>query len=310
MRSVRLAAPAVASLAILLAITGVLRVPAVPGLPATPFLTLLLVPVLRVAMFLSGIVSVGGALLGGVIGDDARVLRLAVRSSVVYAIVSAAMSIVTLADVLATQWWQALNPTMLISFITQIDEGRYLMLQVVLGCSAALILQRVQHRIDATFAFLALLTSVCLPGFTGHSAAAVTHWLASTTMVFHLAAMNLWLGGVFVLLATQQLRTLASFSNVALASYIVLIASGVANLLARIGDWTAFWSDPYALVLAGKVLLVLVLGVLGWGQRRRVIAAASDANFAKAVQRVLAIEASLMLTAVVFAVVLARMANP
>ena len=310
MRFVRLLGPAAVSLVVLLPVTGVLQMPSVPGLPSTPLLTLLLVPVLRIAMFVSGAVAVGGALLGGVVDDDGTALRIGVRSAVVYALISAAMTIITLADVLATQWWQAMNPTMLVSFITQIDEGRYLMLQVVLGASAALILQRVQHRIDAAFAFLALLAAVSLPGFTGHSAAAVTHWLASTTMIFHLAAMNIWLGGVFVLLATRQVRTLTAFSNLALASYITLLLSGVANLFARIGDWQAFWSDPYTLVLGGKVALAGALGMLGWWQRRRIIASSPDTATAMSVHRVLAIEVPLMLSAVVFAVVLARMANP
>ncbi len=308
MRFLRLSAPAAVVFPLVLFASGVLTQRSEPGLPVTPFLTLLLVPVLRACMFICGAVAMGGVLLGGVLGDEARAIRIAVRSSLAYAGVSAALSVATLADVLASQWWQALTPRMLFSFMTQIDEGRYFMLQVVLGCSAALILQRVQHRIDAVFALVVLMAAVALPGFSGHSAAAASHWIASATMILHLEGVSLWVGGVIALAATREVRSLASFSTVALFAYAMLVIGGVADLLARIGSWADFWSDPYSLVLGVKIVLVWMLGVLGYRQRRRIAEGVEVSN--ALILRTLRVEVSLMLLAMAFAVTLARMANP
>lgn len=310
MRMLRIGGPALLVLLVATAATGELTVQVLQGLTSSPFLTILLVPLLRMAMFVSGATAVGGVLVGALLRADERVRRIAMRSSLVFAGACALLAVATLADVLAVQWWDALNPTMLWSFLTQIDEGRYLMLQVVLGCTAALLLSRTEDGVEAGVALLALLVAVALPGFTGHSTAALSHWIASATMVAHLLAMNLWVGGVIALIVAPDARTYLRFSPLALAAYVVLVLSGVANLVARIGSWSDFWHDQYAVVLGAKVLLFVVIGVLAAAVRRRLMSADADAPTMTVVRRLITIEGSLMLVAVAFAVTLARLPNP
>ncbi|MHB0928859.1 MAG: copper resistance D family protein [Candidatus Nanopelagicales bacterium] len=312
MRWIRVATPALLAFALALMASGVLSVRNLDALPTSPLLTLILEPVARALMFVSGSVAVGGALVGGVLGQDERALRIGGRSALVFAAASAVVALTALADLLAAQVWQAFDGTMLFSFVTQIDEGRYLMLQVVLASTAALIMAKVNHPIDAALGLGTMLVAVVLPGFTGHSSAALSHWMASASMLLHLAAMNLWVGGVIVLFAAYNAQALARFSRVAMAAYVALILSGLANLVTRIGDWGVFWHSSYLVVLALKVLLALALGAFAATKLRRTTALALEGGEAVAVimRRALGLEVTLMLMAVAFGVVLARMANP
>ncbi len=312
MRILRIAAPGLLTFAVALIASGVLSARTLDPLPTSPLLTLILVPVVRATMFISGTTAVGGALIGGVIGDDEAARLIGRRSALVFAAASAAMLVVNLADVLAVQWWQAFDTTMLVSFMTQIDEGRYLMMQVVLGGTGALVLSSVRHRIDGAIAFTLIMVAVLLPGFTGHSTAVFSHWIASMTMIFHLAAMDIWLGGVLVLLVAYNAQALVRFTPIALSSYVVLVLSGVASLIARIADWNAMWHSKYVVVLGAKVFVALVIGGIAAVKLRPTAAKALEGGEAVgvALRRTLAIEASLMLVAVGFGVTLARMANP
>ncbi len=308
MRIVRIAAPTVVAFALALVWSGVLAVRSLDGLPVSPFATLVLVPVLRLVMFMSGAVALGGTIVGTLLDTVDAARRIAQRSAVVFAAASAMLAVATLADVLATEWWNALDSRMLLSFLTQIDEGRYLVLQVILGGAAAVLLGRVAHRTDAAFVAVLLAIAVALPGFTGHSAAQTTHWFASLTIIVHLLAMSVWGGGVVALLASRAFHLARLFSPIALAAYTLLMLSGIASLGARVGDWNALLHDRYLVVLLGKVLVYLAIGVIAYRMRAHMFV--PDTPPASLVRRMLAVDVALMGVALAFAVTLARMPNP
>lgn len=311
MRLTRLLGPGLLVFALLLAVTGVLHPQTYAGLPSVPLGTLTLVPALRLFVFLSGAMALGGAALG-VLGAGADVLRLAGRCALIYALASALLIVATLADVMAVQWWDALNSTMLKSFLTQIDEGRYLTSQVVIGLLAGVVLLRAAGSLDVMFSASALAISVVLPAFTGHSAVAVAHWLASATMVVHLLAMSLWVGGVLVLLLRPQVNAVLRFAALVNVAVPALLLSGAASVIVRVNDWASLPHDPYALVLALK--LTLTAAVLWLGVRtRRAIArslAATSTDVVAAVRRSITLAGALMVAVLGVAVVLARMPNP
>ena len=308
MRIVRIAAPTIVALAVALTWSGVLSARSLDGLPSSPFATLLLIPLLRLAMFASGAVALGGTIVGTLLDSVEAARRIALRSSIVFAVASALLAVATLADILATQWWGGLNGRMLLSFLTQIDEGRYLTLQVILGSFAAWMLTRIAHRTDAAFTAIVLAVAVSLPGFTGHSAAQTTHWFASLTMIVHLLAMNVWVGGVVAMLASRAFHLARLFSPIALSAYTLLLLSGIASLGARVGDWNALLHDRYLVVLAVKVAVFALIGVLAYRMRAHMFA--PETPPASVMRRMLGIEVALMGIALAFAVTLSRMPNP
>lgn len=123
----------------------------------------------------------------------------------------------------------------------------------------------------------ALLTLVPL-GLSGHSAAGGSHDLAANSLLIHLVAGSLWAGGLLALLA-HALRggghlALAArrFSAIALWCFVTMMLSGVINALIRMrpADLT---STRYGWLLLAKLAALLALGLIGWQQRRRVVAA-------------------------------------
>lgn len=309
-RLAKLGIPAAVVLLLGMVVSGVLTPASYPGLPDTPFLTLFLTPIARGALFVSGTFGVGCLLVGGLLAREPFMLRWASRAAIVFAASAILMIILTLANIMAVQPWQAFEPTVMLSFLTQIDEGRYLLLQVLLGVMVAWVVARAQHGIEVVFGLLALGTAVLLPAFTGHSASSVSHWIASATMLLHLGAMVVWVGGVLALVPLRHnANVVTTFSSIALAAYALIVVSGAASLYARVASWSDFLHDRYLWFVAAKVALAVVLGVLGW--RNLKVVKTRFAGDAQALfRRTLTVEAGLMLVVIALAVVLARMANP
>jgi putative copper export protein len=314
MRTSRLVAPGILTFVVALFASGVLSRPVIVGLPVTPQLTLILVPVARFLMYATGALAFGGALICGAFGGGGKAIRVASVASINFSIASAAVIVLTLADALATNWWLAFKPQMFRSFVTQIDEGRYLLLQVFLGAVAAWVLNRARVQLEAMFATIALGLAVVLPAFTGHSAAALPHWMASLTMLVHLLAMNAWMGGVLLLVLVPEQKPLLGFGRVASVALAAILLSGIASVIVRVNDWETFFHDRYSLVLLAKIA---VTGAVVWFAAKthsKVEASrslnASGGDIISAVRQTIAIEGSLMVAVLGLAVVLARMANP
>jgi len=314
MRTSRLLAPGLVTFIVTLVASGVLSRQVPEGLPETPQLTLWLVPVCRLLVFASGALAFGGAIVGGPLGGGTKALRIASLSAALYAMASVCLAILTLADLLATDWWWAFDLRMLRSFLTQVDEGRYLTAQVLIGAVAAWVLSRAKQPLDSAFAAVALGITVVLPGFTGHSATALPHWIASATMVVHLLAMNAWVGGIAMLLLVPSPVSIRGFGAIASVALPAILLSGIASVVARINDWASLLHDRYTVVL---LLKIAVTGAVVWfaaKTRRRIadtlVVTPSGKGVVSASRRTLAIEGSLMFVALGLAVVLARMPNP
>lgn len=162
-----------------------------------------------------------------------------------------------------------------------------------------------------TFA-LALLALVPL-AFTGHSAGAVGHETTVTALNLHLVGLTLWVGGLMAVAALLPVLGSAlpdvvrRFSTVATWCYVTVAVSGVLFATVTVGSF-ANLATAYGGLLLLKVVLLVVLGVVGWAQRRAVVARGVDspARFAR-----LAVgEIVLMAAAVALGVVLGRTATP
>jgi cytochrome c oxidase assembly factor CtaG/putative copper export protein len=151
---------------------------------------------------------------------------------------------------------------------------------------------------------------------TGHSSAGGSHDLGTNSLFVHLIAGALWAGGLMALLA-HALRggehaDLAArrFSVVALWCFVAMAVSGVVNALVRVRFEDLFHTN-YGWLLVGKATALVVLGVLGWQQRRRGVAALrTDANARGALIRLALIEAGVFGVTFGIAVALGRTPPP
>jgi putative copper resistance protein D len=107
------------------------------------------------------------------------------------------------------------------------------------------------------------------PVFQSHSESSGSHGLAIGSLVIHVAALSLWVGGVIAIaLLDPKDRPIAvsRFSELALWSVIAVVASGTVNAWVRL-DFQGAWNSAYAYVVIAKIALTLVLVSIGYLHR-------------------------------------------
>ena len=175
-----------------------------------------------------------------------------------------------------------------------------------------------QRKGIATAAFLAV--GALLPlALAGHAAGTTDHETAVNTIAAHLVGASLWVGG---LLAVVLLRpalgrhlpvVVGRYSTMALWCFVAVAVSGVVSAVIRlggIGDLGNLATAYGALVLV-KTTCLVVLGLLGWQQRRRVVGRMNDGSPGRGLfLRFAVAELVVMGVAVGFATALARTPTP
>lgn len=148
---------------------------------------------------------------------------------------------------------------------------------VVAGLVA--VLARAVLRPASAFGVLLLAAVGMLPiAIAGHATASSDHDFASDTMIFHLAGITVWIGGLvaFLGLARQRAEHLdliaRRYSATALVAFIAVALSGIGNALVRIPRLTDLISTDYGRLVVLKAALLVVLGGFGYLQRRKSVA--------------------------------------
>ena len=167
-----------------------------------------------------------------------------------------------------------------------------------------------------TVPLLALAVGGLLPvALTGHSSAGGAHDLATNSLLFHLVAAALWVGGLAALIVHGRRQrehlglATSRFSRLALVCWLTMAASGVINALVRVSLFDVLTST-YGLLVLGKVAALLVLGVVGYLQRERSVRAVVERADATSLLRLGSVEVLIMLATVGLAVALGRTPPP
>lgn len=245
-------------------------------------------PFVRAAGEIAAVTAVGGFLTAaflvppqptGVLDAAGyRALRLARSASGLWAVCAAMLVPLTVSDVSGMPLREHLDPVEIwrvAGLIDTADAWRWtaaLALAVTLAATPVL-------RWSPTPALLAgsLLTFVPVI-LTGHSAAGGSHDLATDSLLIHLVAGSLWVGGLLALLV-HALRGSAHtdvaarrFSAVALGCVVAMAVSGTVNALVRIGPGDVSDTEYGNLVLV-KIGALIALAVIGWLHRRNTVTA-------------------------------------
>ena len=238
---------------------------------------------LEISKFLSlasGITTIGLLLaiafflndVEGKLGERAKPLRNAVSiAALIWAITTGALIVATLANILGTDLSGALDPTSMRSFISQITLGKYMFAQLCLALLVALVAIRIRGVAGANALLLLSLAAIIAPVFESHSASSGSHALAIGSLVVHVVAISLWVGGLVAitfLKAEDRAIALPRFSALALWAAIAVSASGTANAWARLNFQSA-WSSDYARMVLLKILLTAALIFFGYLNRRQ-----------------------------------------
>ena len=206
----------------------------------------------------------------GKLSTQAQKLRwLLWSSALLWSFGSIGTILFTLASFLDQPLSVVVDPTILRSFITQITLGQYLLFESVVGLVVAALAFRVKSVLTIVFLLLLSLIGLVAPVFQSHSASSGSHGMAIGSLVVHVVALSLWVGGVIALaLLDPKDRSIAvpRFSELALWSLIAVVASGSVNAWARL-DFKGAWNTTYAYVVIAKISLTLLLIVIGYIHR-------------------------------------------
>ena len=191
-------------------------------------------------------------------------------SSLTWAVGAFGTIIFTLASILGQSISVALDPTVLRSFITQITLGQYLLFEALVSLVIAAVAMRIKKVLTTIFLLIFAIIGLVAPIFQSHSASSGSHGLAIGSLVIHVVALSLWVGGVIAIAILEpEDRALAvpRFSILALWCVIAVVISGTVNAWARL-DFKLAWDTTYAQVVIAKIVLTTVLIGFGYAHRK------------------------------------------
>ncbi|WP_231864010.1 cytochrome c oxidase assembly protein [Brevibacterium ravenspurgense] len=185
---------------------------------------------------------------------------------------------VNTAGTAATNATQAEFSAQLGAYITQIDSGRLWSLVVVTAIVMSMIL--FATRSFAGIGWTALLTVLILlpQAVMGHAAEAKGHIEAVNSLGLHLVAVMAWVGGLVVLALISPTLTgrqdlgeiIKRYSTIALFSIVIMAYSGFVNATLRVKGLDD-WLTPYGQLVIIKVVFTVILGLIGFWHRERII---------------------------------------
>ena len=198
-----------------------------------------------------------------------KLRRLLWGCALLWSIGSFGTILFTLASILDQSISVALDPTVLRSFITQITLGQYLIFQALVGLVIAALAFRVKKILSMLFLLGLSLMGLVAPIFQSHSASSGSHGLVIGSLVIHVAALSLWVGGVIAIALldpSDRPTAVPRFSELALWSIIAVVISGSVNAWTRL-DFQGAWNTTYAYVVIAKIAMTLVLVWIGYQHR-------------------------------------------
>jgi putative copper resistance protein D len=296
---------------------------AVTGLPDPGAVTRWGLPVAKLVLTTASVVTVGLLALAvmlpapkGELGPDAvRTLRTASLAAIGWAAAAAVVSLLTLSDLIGQPLWEVLSGDVIASYTTSIAQGQAYAAVVVLSLALAPAARLTIGRGGAIAVLCLGIGTLVPPVLTGHSATGDYHHSATTSLLVHVVAMALWVGGLVAVMwyASGRGRYLGrvarSYSALALSCFVAVGASGVLNAWIRLDDVADLVTTRYGVLVLGKAAALVALGWFGTVHRRRTLRQL-DAGRASAFRRFAAGEVVVMAAAIALGVALSRTAPP
>ncbi len=300
----------------------------VPGLSAPDRITTMGLPAVRVIAEIAMAVAVGALLLAAFLVPPQRsgyldvagyrAVRAAASAALVWALAAALMVPLTVADSVGRPLGDVLDVGLLAQTVPRLSTATAWLVTALIA-----LLVLAACRTVLGWGWTVVTFGLCLLGpmpvaLTGHSATGGSHDIASDSLVLHVVAACLWVGGLIAVLATAVARgpdrtaalatAVPRYSRVALVCWATLGITGVVNALLRVAPADLFTTGYGALVVA-KTVALGTLGAFGLAHRRRTVGRAA-AGEPRALVRLGVVEVVLMLATIGLAVALGRSAPP
>jgi cytochrome c oxidase assembly factor CtaG/putative copper export protein len=294
------------------------------GLPDPGPLTVYALPVVRAVSQTAAAVTIGFLLLAGFFtppassgwlsADGYRAVRVASWGAATWSAAALVMIPLSAADAYGRPVSQMLDLRVLAAAVPGIEATSAWTL-TALAALLALGVTRVVLGWGAAVVGLGVALAGLLPlALTGHSAGGSDHDVATNSLLLHVVAAAVWVGGLVAVVTHLAAGgrhpgvAVRRFSAVALVCWIVLAVSGVINALVRItpGDLV---TSTYGVLVLVKALALVALGAFGAWHRRQGMPAL-EAGRPGALVRFAGLEVLLMAATMGVAVALGRTPPP
>ena len=244
-------------------------------------------------------------------------VRTATWAALLWCLASLVAIPFTEADAIGKPVSEVLGSDTFLSLLSALEQPKAWLITAAIAMVVA-----VGTRFTLTWGPTAALFALALFGITpvavtGHSSSGGQHDLATSSLLFHLGAAALWVGGLVALLVFGRrvtsgpaLKLAASrFSALALVCWIAMGASGLPNAWVRMPVSEVF-TTPYGLLLVAKIGALLLLGVFGFIHRQKSVRAINEGGTSGTLVRLAAVEVVVMFLTIGIASALARTPPP
>lgn len=304
----------------LLALTGAADF-ATEGLTDPGAVTRYGVTVARMVAEIAAVICVGSLLLaaffvppqrsGSLAADGYAALRAAGFAAWAWFLGSVASAYFSAADGSGRPITDVLDPHIFVLLVDAIEQPKAWLITALIALAVAVGCRWVLSWGWTAALFLVAVGGLVPVAVTGHSASGGAHDVATNSLLYHLIAAALWVGGLIALLALgrrggPKLPLAARrFSRLALVCWIAMAVSGVVNGLVRVAPSDLLDTD-YGLLLIAKVAALVVLGVFGQQQRTRGVRALTESGSRGPLLQLAGVEILIMFVTLGIATALAR----
>ncbi|MFT4211077.1 MAG: cytochrome c oxidase assembly protein [Microbacterium sp.] len=162
-------------------------------------------------------------------------------------------------------------------FLVETELGRTWLITTIAGAVLTVLIFAVRSWTATLLVAILAIASLVPMGTQGHSGDLSSHNIAIASLVLHIVAASVWLGGLLLMVVVRpQLSrpevagAMMRYSSIALVAFVVVAISGTVRAAVSVVSWENLFS-AYGGILLVKVVALIALGCLGAWYRTRLI---------------------------------------
>lgn len=241
-------------------------------------------PVLRVVHDAAAAVTVGALVLGAfLVPETTRTARreslaqLAGGAAIVWFLAGIGRMLTDFASLAGLRLTDSTYFSQLVAFVWELDSTRTAVISSAIVGVIAIAAPLARTKGALAWAAAGSVLALLPLALSGHSAASLDHMSGVNALAFHLVSATVWIGGLVALLVvrpslgTHLAVTVRRYSSIAAWCFAFLVLSGLLATWINIGGLDGL-DSRYGVLLILKAVAAIVLGVIGWWHRSRIIA--------------------------------------
>ncbi|MCX7523009.1 cytochrome c oxidase assembly protein [Microbacterium sp. STN6] len=205
-----------------------------------------------------------------------KATRWAAFTGVVWFVAAAVVLVLSGIQISGVPVGDALFASTFRTFLFNVALGQSLLVSAACILVATIIALVARRQSTVAVACVLVLFSLLPLALSGHAAGSAEHANAVNSLAVHLVGVTIWVGGlVGLLVLRRQIKkgfgvAVARYSTMAGWAFAAVAFSGIVNSALRLSSF-ADLLQPYGLLIVAKASILIVLGVFGALQRRRII---------------------------------------